>query len=166
MTLPLLALLAIMLLFMVGQTRWAAGCLSSWISDNNEYRFSVGKISYSWQQPDQIRLEDVQLTRSNQALVAKRIDLGLSQRQITEPRYFHHVTLHDGTLNIQPQATALPLQADELQLSNMALHWRCILAMSTGSSTRKRSMPASHPGNLRPTIYLGRTTNFNLALAR
>jgi len=122
LTLLLLALLTIMLLFMVGQTRWAAGCLSSWISDNNEYRFSVGKISYSWQQPDQIRLEDVQLTRSNQALVAKRIDLGLSLRQITEPRYFHHVTLHDGTLNIQPQATALPLQADVLQLSNMALH--------------------------------------------
>lgn len=65
LTLLLLALLAIMLLFMVGQTRWVAGCLNSWISYNNEYRFSVGEISYSWQQPDQIRLEDVQLTRSN-----------------------------------------------------------------------------------------------------
>jgi len=110
-----------MLLFMVGQTRWAASCLSSWIKDNGEYRFSVGKISYSWKQPDQIRLEDVQLTESNQSLVAKRIDLGPSLRQITEPRYFHHVTLHNGTLNIQPQATALPLQADMLQLSNIAL---------------------------------------------
>lgn len=55
-------------------------------------------------------------------MVAKRIDLGLSLRQITEPRYFHHVTLHDDTLNIQPQATALLLQADMLQLSNMVLH--------------------------------------------
>ena len=46
---------------------------------------------------------------------------GLSLRQITEPRYFHSVTLRDGTLNVQPQAAALPVQADVLQLSNMAL---------------------------------------------
>jgi len=54
-------------------------------------------------------------------LVAKRVDLGLSLRQITEPRYFHSVTLRDGTLTVQPQAATLPVQADVLQLSNMAL---------------------------------------------
>ncbi|MGV8750634.1 hypothetical protein ACV36R_32470, partial [Pseudomonas aeruginosa] len=36
-------------------------------------------------------------------------------------RYFHSVTLRVGTLNVQPQAAALPVQADVLQLSNMAL---------------------------------------------
>ena len=83
-----------------------------WISDNSEYRLSIGKITHSWSQPDQIALEDVQLARNGQpqALVANRVDLGLSLRQITEPRYFHSVTLRDGTLNVQPQAAALPVQ--------------------------------------------------------
>lgn len=56
------------------------------------------KITHSWSQPDQIALEDVQLARNGQpqALVANRVDLGLSLRQITEPRYFHSVTLRDG----------------------------------------------------------------------
>ncbi|EMF7565148.1 AsmA family protein [Serratia marcescens] len=123
LTLLLLIVLAAVVLYLVGQTRWAAGRLSAWISDNSEYRLSIGKITHSWSQPDQIGLEDVQLARNGQpqALVAKRVDLGLSLRQITEPRYFHSVTLRDGTLNVQPQAAALPVQADVLQLSNMAL---------------------------------------------
>ncbi|CAI0792498.1 Uncharacterized protein involved in outer membrane biogenesis [Serratia entomophila] len=116
-------LLIVVLLYVVGQTRWAAGQLSDWVSDNGQYRLSVGKITHSWRQPGQISLEDVQLARNNQppALAAKTVDLGLSLRQITEPRYFHSVTLRDGTLNIQQQAVALPLQAEVLQLSNMAL---------------------------------------------
>ncbi|CAI1159273.1 AsmA family protein [Serratia ficaria] len=123
LTLLLIAVLAIVLLYVVGQTRWAASRLSDWVSDNGEYRLSVGKISHSWSQPGQISLEDVQLARNHQpqALVAKKVDLGLSLRQLTEPRYFHSVTLRDGTLNIQPQAAALPLHAEVLQLSNMAL---------------------------------------------
>ncbi len=123
LTLLLLIVLAAVVLYLVGQTRWAAGRLSAWISDNSEYRLSIGKITHSWNQPGQIGLEDVQLARSGQpqALVAKRVDLGLSLRQITEPRYFYSVTLRDGTLNVQPQAAALPVQADVLQLSNMAL---------------------------------------------
>lgn len=123
LTLLLLVVLAIVLLYVVGQTGWAAGWLSRWISDNSEYRLSVAKISHSWNQPGQISLEDVQLAKNNQpqALVAKRVDLGLSLRQITEPRYFHSVTLRDGTLTVQPQAATLPVQADVLQLSNMAL---------------------------------------------
>ncbi|AEF48052.1 AsmA family protein [Serratia sp. AS12] len=123
LTLLLLVVLAIVLLYVVGQTGWAAGWLSRWISDNSEYRLSVAKISHSWNQPGQISLEDVQLAKNNrpQALIAKRVDLGLSLRQITEPRYFHSVTLRDGTLTVQPQTATLPVQADVLQLSNMAL---------------------------------------------
>ncbi|QUY47053.1 AsmA family protein [Serratia plymuthica] len=123
LTLLLLVVLAIVLLYVVGQTGWAAGWLSRWISDNSEYRLSVAKISHSWNQPGQISLEDVKLAKNNQpqALVAKRVDLGLSLRQITEPRYFHSVTLRDGTLAVQPQTATLPVQADVLQLSNMAL---------------------------------------------
>lgn len=98
LTLLLLIVLAVVVLCTVGQTRWAAGRLSARISDNSEYRLSIGKITHSWSQPDQIALEDVQLARNGQpqALVANRVDLGLSLRQITEPRYFHSVTLRDG----------------------------------------------------------------------
>lgn len=58
LTLLLLTLQAIMLLFMV-KNPLAAGYLSNWLSDNNKYYFLVGKISYLWLQPDQIRLKDV-----------------------------------------------------------------------------------------------------------
>ena len=123
LTLLLLVVLAIALLYVIGQTRWAAGYLSRWVSDNSEYRLSVAKISHSWDQPGQISLEDVQLATKNQppSLVAKRLDLGFSLRQLTEPRYFHSVTLRDGTLKLLQQNAVLPIQADVLQLSNMAL---------------------------------------------
>ena len=123
LTLLLLVVLAIALLYVIGQTRWAAGYLSRWVSDNSEYRLSVAKISHSWDQPGQISLENVQLATKNQppSLVAKRLDLGFSLRQLTEPRYFHSVTLRDGTLKLPQQNAVLPIQADVLQLSNMAL---------------------------------------------
>lgn len=123
LTLLLLVVLAIALLYVIGQTRWAADYLSRWVSDNSEYRLSVAKISHSWDQPGQISLEDVQLATKNQppSLVAKRLDLGFSLRQLTEPRYFHSVTLRDGTLKLLQQNAVLPIQADVLQLSNMAL---------------------------------------------
>ncbi|CAI2154792.1 AsmA family protein [Serratia quinivorans] len=123
LTLLLLVVLAIALLYVIGQTRWAAGYLSRWVSDNSEYRLSVAKISHSWDQPGQISLEDVQLATKNQppSLVAKRLDLGFSLRQLTEPRYFHSVTLRDGTLKLPQQNAVLPIQADILQLSKMAL---------------------------------------------
>ncbi|MEX3242274.1 AsmA family protein [Serratia quinivorans] len=123
LTLLLLVVLAIALLYVIGQTRWAAGYLSRWVSDNSEYRLSVAKISHSWDQPGQISLEDVQLATKNQppSLVARRLDLGLSLRQLTEPRYFHSVTLREGTLKLPQQNAVLPIQADVLQLSNMTL---------------------------------------------
>jgi hypothetical protein len=124
LTLLLLLVLAVILLYVMGQTRWAAGALSRWISDNSEYRLSVEKISHSWSKPGQISLEGVAFAQANQPqlLAAKQVDLAFSLRQITEPSYFDSITLRDGTLNIPHQpATALPIQADVLQLSNMAL---------------------------------------------
>ncbi|CAI2012633.1 AsmA family protein [Serratia proteamaculans] len=123
LTLLLLVVLAIALLYVIGQTRWAAGWISRWVSDNSEYQLSVAKISHSWDQPSQISLEDVRLATKNQppSLIAKQVDLGLSLRQITEPRYFHSVTLREGTLKLPQQNSVLPIEANVLQLSNMAL---------------------------------------------
>lgn len=124
LTLLLLVVLAVVLLYVLGQTRWAAGWMSRWISNNSEYRLSVEKITHSWSKPGQITLEGVSLAQANQpqALAAKQVDLAFSLRQITEPRYFGSVTLRDGQLNLKPQqGISLPIQADTLQLSNMAL---------------------------------------------
>lgn len=124
LTLLLLIVLAVVLLYVVGQTRWAAGTLSRWISDNSEYRLSVEKISHSWSKAGQISLEGVTFARANQPqiLTAKQVNLAFSLRQITNFGYFDSITLRDGTLNVQPQQGAvLPIQADVLQLSNMAL---------------------------------------------
>lgn len=124
LTLLLLVVLAIVLLYVVGQTRWAAGWLSQWVSDRSDYQLSVGKISHSWNKPGQLGLEDVTLARTNQPqlLAAKQVDMAFSLRQITELRHFDSITLRDGSLNVQPlQGAPLPLQADVLQLSNMAL---------------------------------------------
>jgi hypothetical protein len=151
LTLLLLVVLAIALLYVIGQTRWAAGYLSRWVSDNSEYRLSVAKISHSWDQPGQISLEDVQLATKNQppSLVAKRLDLGLSLRQLTEPRYFHSVTLREGTLKLPQQNAVLPIQADVLQLSNMALQandetWQ-LNAQRVNAGITPWQPKASHP---------------------
>lgn len=63
LTLLLLVVLAVALLYVIGQTRWAAGWVSRWVSDNSDYRLSVAAISHSWNQPGQISLEDVQLAK-------------------------------------------------------------------------------------------------------
>ena len=53
-------------------------------------------------------------------LVAKKVDIGLSSRQLTDPLHMDTITLVDGTLNLSPQTAPLPFQADRLQLNNMA----------------------------------------------
>lgn len=67
LTLLLLVVLAVALLYVIGQTRWAAGWVSRWVSDNSDYRLSVAAISHSWNQPGQISLEDVQLAKKSTA---------------------------------------------------------------------------------------------------
>ncbi|PVZ83578.1 AsmA family protein [Serratia sp. S1B] len=126
LTFLLLIVLAVVLIYFLGQTHWAAGWLSRWVSDNNEYRLSVEKISHSWSQPGQISLEGVTFAQVNQpqTLAAKQVDLAFSLRQITEPGFFASVTLRDGSLNVSPQlGISLPIQAEVLQLSNMALQF-------------------------------------------
>lgn len=124
LTLVLLIVFAVVLIYVVGQTRWASGWLSRWISNNSEYSLSVDKITHSWSKPEQISLEGVTFSQAlqPQLLVAKRVDLAFNLRQITDHGYFDSITLRDGTLNVPSQHNeALPIQADVLRLSNMAL---------------------------------------------
>lgn len=124
LTLLLLLVLSIVLCYVLLQTSWAAGWLSRWVSDNSEYRLSLGKIDHSWSQPGQVSFTDVTLGRANQPafLIAQQAVLGLSWRQLTEPRHFLSLNLQNGSLTLNNSTSPLPLQADTLRLTNMALN--------------------------------------------
>ncbi|WP_038893094.1 hypothetical protein [Yersinia enterocolitica] len=124
LTLLLLLVLSIVLCYVLLQTCWAAGWLSRWVSDNSEYRLSLGKIDHSWSQPGQVSFTDVTLGRAKQPafLIAQQAVLGLSWRQLTEPRHFLSLNLQNGSLTLNNSTSPLPLQADTLRLTNMALN--------------------------------------------
>ncbi|OVZ84858.1 AsmA family protein [Yersinia intermedia] len=123
LTVLLLLVLSIVLCYVLLQTSWAADWLSRWVSDNSEYRLSLGKIDHSWSQPGQVSFSDVTLGRANQPpfLAAQHALFGLSWRQLTEPRHFLSLNLQNGRLILSNSQSPLPLQADTLQLTNMAL---------------------------------------------
>ncbi|EOS9418656.1 AsmA family protein [Yersinia enterocolitica] len=124
LTLLLLLVLSIVLCYVLLQTSWAAGWLSRWVSDDSEYRLSLGKIDHSWSQPGQVSFTDVTLGRAKQPafLIAQQAVLGLSWRQLTEPRHFLSLNLQNGSLTLNNSTSPLPLQADTLRLTNMALN--------------------------------------------
>ncbi|WP_233958368.1 AsmA family protein [Pectobacterium versatile] len=123
LTLLLLAFLALVVVYVLLQTSWAAGWVSNWVNQNTDYQLSLGKINHDWSTADHIQLTDVSFGQKNQppTLTAKQISAGFSARQITEPRHFASLELEGGTLNLSSQAATLPIEADVLQLRAMAL---------------------------------------------
>lgn len=124
LTLLLILILAVILLYAALQTRWASDWISRWVSDNSEYHLAIDSIEHSWSSPTELQLNGVKWGRLDQPeiLNAGQVVLGFSLRQLTEPRAFSRLRLQNGTLNIDPQFLGLPIRADVLQLSNMALH--------------------------------------------
>ncbi|OSM95188.1 AsmA family protein [Lonsdalea populi] len=125
---PLIALLLLILLAMAAlyvtiQSGWGADWVGRWVSQHTEYRLSLKQASHDWSSPGHIQLTDVTFGRENQppTLVAKRVSLGLSVRQITTPSHFASLRLEGGTLNLSQTGYALPFKADVLQLKDMAL---------------------------------------------
>jgi len=121
----LVALLIVMLaLYILLQTRWGAAQVSSWVTVNTDYELSFDKMNHRFSSPSHLILENVTFGRDGKpaTLVAKKVDIGLSSRQITDPLHVDTITLFDGTLNLSPQTAPLPFQADRLQLNNMAFN--------------------------------------------
>lgn len=121
----LVALLIVVLAFyFLLQTRWGASQASSWITENTDYELSFDQMDHRFSSPSHILLENVTFGRDGQpaTLVAKKVDIGLSSRQITDPLHMDTIALSDGTLNLSPQTAPLPFQADRLQLNNMAFN--------------------------------------------
>ncbi|HFZ8994793.1 TPA: AsmA family protein [Citrobacter freundii] len=117
-------LLVIIGLYFLLQTRWGAKHVSAWISQNSEYHLAFDLMDHRFSAPSHILLENVTFGRDGQpaTLVAKNVDIGLSIRQITNPLNVDTILLQEGTLNISPQTAPFPLQADRLQLQNMAFN--------------------------------------------
>ncbi|MCV2534049.1 AsmA family protein [Enterobacter wuhouensis] len=121
----LIALLVVVLAFYILlQTRWGASQVSSWITVNTDYELSFDLMDHRFSSPSHIILENVTFGRDGKpaTLVAKKVDIGLSSRQVTDPLHMDTITLFDGTLNLSPQTAPLPFQADRLQLNNMAFN--------------------------------------------
>ncbi len=121
----LVALLIVLLaLYILLQTRWGATQVSSWVTVNTDYELSFDKMNHRFSSPSHIILENVTFGRDGKpaTLVAKKVDIGLSSRQLTDPLHMDTITLFDGTLNLSPQTAPLPFQADRLQLNNMAFN--------------------------------------------
>ncbi|MEG3132232.1 AsmA family protein [Rouxiella sp. T17] len=123
LTIILLLVLVLVIFYVFLQTRWAAGSISRWVTENSEYRLSISKIDHDWSSPSRLSLSGVKFAEKNQpdVLDAAEVDLDLDWAQITEPRTFDRVVLVNGTLNLSPQSLNLPLKANTLQLSNIAL---------------------------------------------
>ena len=117
-------LVAILAVYILIQTRWGAAQVSSWVSANTDYELNFDQMDHRFSTPSHIILENVTFGRDGKpaTLVAKRVDLGLSSRQITDPMHMDTITLVDGTLNLSPETAPLPFQADRLQLKNMAFN--------------------------------------------
>ncbi|EKS6940540.1 AsmA family protein [Enterobacter roggenkampii] len=117
-------LIVILALYILLQTRWGATQVSSWVTVNTDYELSFDKMNHRFSSPSHLILENVTFGRDGKpaTLVAKKVDIGLSSRQITDPLHVDTITLFDGTLNLSPQTAPLPFQADRLQLNNMAFN--------------------------------------------
>ena len=117
-------LIVILALYILLQTRWGATQVSSWVTVNTDYELSFDKMNHRFSSPPHLILENVTFGRDGKpaTLVTKKVDIGLSSRQITDPLHVDTITLFDGTLNLSPQTAPLPFQADRLQLNNMAFN--------------------------------------------
>ncbi|MCC8284144.1 AsmA family protein [Escherichia fergusonii] len=111
-------------LYFLLQTRWGAEQVSAWVSENSSYHLEFDAIDHRFSAPSHVLLENVTFGRDGQpaTLVAKRVDIGLSSRQLSEPGYVDTIQLEDGTLNLTSHTAPLPFKADRLQLRDMAFN--------------------------------------------
>lgn len=117
-------LLAIIVVYLLLQTRWGARHISHWVSDNTAYTVTFDAMEHRFSSPTHLLLQNVIFGRDSKpaTLVAKTVDIGFSSRQLTDPLHADTILLQDGTLNLSPSNAPLPFAADRLQLRNMALN--------------------------------------------
>lgn len=161
LTLLLLALLLLVIGFVLLQTRWGADRASRWISDNTDYHLSVASVDYQFSSPSHLLLNNVTFGHDGQpaVMVVKRVNLGFMLTQFSNPLRFDSVELSDGTLNVSDSKVAWPLQANRLQLNDMAIASPHSVLPVSAEKVNGGVMPwQPRAGNV-----LGDTTSFQLS---
>ncbi|ELQ6172622.1 AsmA family protein [Cronobacter dublinensis] len=117
-------LLILLALYALLQTRWGAGWLTGWVNQHSGYHITFDEMDHRFSAPSHLVLKNVTFGRRGQpaTLVAQKVDIGLSSRQITEPMHVDTILLFKGTINLSPSTAPLPFRADRLQLSDMAFN--------------------------------------------
>ncbi|EPE1850267.1 AsmA family protein [Cronobacter dublinensis] len=117
-------LLILLALYALLQTRWGAGWLTGWVNQHSSYHITFDEMDHRFSAPSHLVLKNVTFGRRGQpaTLVAQKVDIGLSSRQITEPMHVDTILLYKGTINLSPSTAPLPFRADRLQLSDMAFN--------------------------------------------
>ena len=123
LTLLLLLLLVIIALYLLLQTHWGAGWVSRQISDLSGYQLSLSQVEHDFSSPSHLILDDVSFGHDGQpdVLTARRVDLGFSLKQFSNPLHFASIRLNQGTLTLN-DTNLRSLQADKLQLSQMTVN--------------------------------------------
>ena len=125
LTLVLLLLFGLVIVYVLLQTQWGAGWFSRWVSDKTDWHLSLRKIEHNFSSPSHLILDDFSFGHDGQPaiLVAKKVDLGLALVQFSHPLHFSSIELRDGEVNLANLApnSALPIQANRLQLNNMRI---------------------------------------------
>ncbi|EPX7409194.1 AsmA family protein [Cronobacter dublinensis] len=117
-------LLILLALYALLQTRWGAGWLTGWVNQHSGYHITFDEMDHRFSAPSHLVLKNVTFGRRGHpaTLVAQKVDIGLSSRQITEPMHVDTILLYKGTINLSPSTAPLPFRADRLQLSDMAFN--------------------------------------------
>ncbi|EKM6458185.1 AsmA family protein [Cronobacter dublinensis] len=117
-------LLILLALYALLQTRWGAGWLTGWVNQHSGYHITFDEMDHRFSALSHLVLKNVTFGRRGQpaTLVAQKVDIGLSSRQITEPMHVDTILLYKGTINLSPSTAPLPFRADRLQLSDMAFN--------------------------------------------
>lgn len=163
LTLLLLILLGLVVLYVLLQTQWGAGWFSRWVSDKTAWHLSLSKIEHNFSSPSHIILDDFSFGHDGQpaVLVAKRVDLGLALVQFSDWLHFDSIEVRDGDINLANQTpnTALPIQANRLQLNNVRIE----SPHSTLPMTAQRVNGGIVPWKPTPTDMLGSDAQFQMS---
>lgn len=105
------------------QTEWGVRQANQWVNAYSPMPVSFSDVSINWSHPSQITLNQFTLRSPQQPpfLRAQAVDLQPGLQQLVSPGHFSRITLRNGSLNVSQANRFTGLQADTLELSNMAV---------------------------------------------
>ncbi|KAB8310568.1 AsmA family protein [Erwinia endophytica] len=124
LTILLLLLLILVAVYVLLQTQWGANWLSRTASQHSDYQITFTKLEHNFSDPSHLILDNLSFGRKAQPalVVARKVDLGLSGKQFSNPLHFASIWLENGTLNVSDSDKPLAFSASRLQLNHMAVN--------------------------------------------